>query len=210
MKQIETALTQIYTDQIQTLRAHRPMQIACSSISAIYRRSNVCLNPLKLLKSNLRRNTLPILHSVVAAAFLIAVLLTALQVPRPARIEKYNQVLSTELELPLSSRHHYETVLLNVSSVSETHSRQLKRRKKRERPSIVRRFVMSPRSAPYRSTQIAALEPPRCCEGGGDANDSLPLFLQSEPELPEIRPRRSRFVRIMARVSTPFRYIASR
>jgi hypothetical protein len=211
VKQIETALVDIYTDQLQTLHADPPTEIACSNVLARYNQFNARLNSLRLFNKSRAWSRVPIVQSAFAATVLVLTVLTAvhMHMRKPSATGNYSQVLSTALRLPPASHHRYETVLLNLYSSSGTYSRRLKRKKIHQRPSIVHTFVLTPKTAPAPSTQIAALEAPPCCDGR-EVNDSLPIFLQSEPELPEIRPRRSRFVRIMARVSTPFRYIGSR
>jgi hypothetical protein len=218
LKQIETALADmyeaaladIYTDQLQTLHFDQPGHIGCANGSATYQKLNAPLNWLRRFRENRGWNTFSTFQTAVAAIFVVFVILTAVHTRKTAKTGNYNhQVISTELSLRLPTHPRYETVLLNLSSSSGTYLRQLKRRKLHQRPSIVRTFVLVPKVAHHPETEIAALEPPPCCDER-EVNDLLPLFLQSEPDLPEIRPRRSRFVRIMARVSTPFRFIASR
>lgn len=210
VKQIETTLADIYRGQLPTLHAEESLQIACKEISAIHREGKAYLNPLRSFKKDRGWRTSSSLHGAIAATFLVGAFLTALHERGPVKTENYNQALSTELRLPLPNRHHYERVVVNLLAVSEKTSGQRKPRNTHQRRSVVHPFVIHLRSDPHRSTQIAALDPPRCCDGSDEANDALPLFLQSEPELPEYHPRHSRFVRILARVSTPFRYIASR
>jgi hypothetical protein len=118
--------------------------------------------------------------------------------------------ISKAIEVPLISEFHYQHVQLNVSSDWPPSRRHPRRRKTHVSARIVRPFFIPPRLAKHHDVQIAMVQPPLLPANDALTGESVPPHLLAEPDLPEFHHSHNRFVRILAAVTIPFRFIASR
>ena len=168
----------------------------------------------RLTRLTVSRNVWRLSGSWIAQGAMAATLLLgAALIGQYSRLPTMNgndkRIFSTEIQLPVMSDHYYRTVHLEVGQVVQSHSARHSRRRKHMHPAVIRKFVV-PDVSPYRSSEVALLEAPSCCEASTQADESTPTFLQFEPELPEFHPRHGRVVRILAAAAIPFRLLALR
>jgi hypothetical protein len=116
--------------------------------------------------------------------------------------------VSKAIELPLVSEFHYQNVQLNLSSAWQPSRRRPRRRKTHVSARVARPFVLAHRLVKRQDVQVAMIQPPLLPANYTPACESIPTHLLPEPGFPEFHPRHNRFLRILAAVTIPFRFIA--
>jgi hypothetical protein len=209
VRQIETTLARIYSNYVTTSEPGEHTSGIASEPSALRHKYRHRVLPPTVSGKMWRSGRSWILQGAIAATFLLGAGLVGIYSPVPAMNEHYERIVSREIQLPLTSDYHYQAVHFAVGPLVNPHPSQHNRKNKHTRRVRARKFV-APDVSLYRSSQVAQLEPPSCCDARPEMDEPTLFSLQFEPEVPEFHPRHSRVVRILVAAATPFRFLASR
>ena len=209
VEQMETTLARIQGKFVTAPEAGEHMSDVAGELSALRPKYHSRVTPVPVSRNVWRLSGSWIAQGAMAATLLLGAALAGHYSRLPTMNGNYKRIVSPEIQLPVTSDYYYRTVHLEVGQVVESHSARHPRRRKHTHPAVIRKFVV-PDVSPYRSSEVALLEAPSCCEASAEADESTPSFLQFEPELPEYHPRHGRVVRILAAAATPFRLLALR
>lgn len=203
-----TCLNALYREQVDPIEGN----VAASKLSLAKLLNRMFTRPFQSLIKNWfyrasstdRWN----LQGALAASLLVAAAIAGRQ-SFPTRHEEIISV-SKAVELPLVSEFHLQHVQLNLPSNWQRARHYFPRRKTHVSARVVRPFVIAPRFATPHSVQIAVAHPPSLPVHDVALAGPIPPHFLSQPELPPYHPRHNRFVRALAVMTVPFRFIASK
>ena len=205
----ETCLNELYQEHIGGLKpGSMPSKKAISRmhVSATLSRS------VKAVPTKPASRDWKSFKSLEQVALAASLLLGALLLGSSSDFRPHDKIKSvyTSVELPLVSEYHFSHTQLSLPA-SLTPSRHYSRRRRvHVTGRIVRPFFIAPRLARSKEVQIALAQPPLLPVHQAGAIESVPPHLLSEPEFPEYRPRHNKFVRVLAAIAIPIRFVVSR
>jgi hypothetical protein len=210
MSHPETSLKALYREHVDSLGIALVVRQASApgplTVISSRQRGSVLTRCVHLLSMNYRWTA----QAALAASMLVVGWIAGYHSSRQVQAEWNSTSVSKAIELPLVSEFHYQHVQLNLSSDSRPSRRKSHRKKTHGSGHPVRPFVLAHRAVKHQEIQVATIQPLLLPANYTPSSESVPPHLLSEPELPEYHARHNRFVRILAAVTIPVRFIASR